>query len=212
MTGDPDAKPSFLKSQGAGLLDWKNIVPAMFSLGLAAAYARVILQGQGLVGLGPDRLTRLMQIEFLVIHSFPFLGLIALVRPTAWRHRAIQWSAFGGLLSIYLWMAFTEGGWESVLTLLGLTLATYVGFLLHLEPETQVRRLGFRWLISFALFILLAIVAGMPQSVNDWDGSEEVRLFGLLYFLAHGLLEWTGFYQARRIARLAEISKKQPPA
>jgi hypothetical protein len=208
MTGDPDAKPSFMKSRGAGLLNWRNLASAAFSLALAAAFGWTLLKEEALWGLGPDRLSRLMQIEFLAIHSFLFIGLVTLPRVPDWRFRTVQWAAFWGLLALYAAGAHTISGWPGILAFAGLTLATYLGFLLHLTGESQLPRLGFRWFASFLLFIACALHTRMPEEVAEWPEADGIHVFGLLYFLGLAVLEWTGLYQSKWIDRIPSLFKK----
>ena len=153
----------------------------------------------------------LMQIEFLVIHSFPFITIVALLRPSTPRGRVLQRIAFFGLLGLYLLGASTAGGWRGVLIFAALTLATYAGFLLYWTRGAQILRLGFRWLVSFILFLILAGITRMPESVNEWNQASEVCRFGFFYFLALGLLEGVGVYQARWIDQIPVDFRRQPP-
>jgi hypothetical protein len=77
------------------------------------------------MGFTPEQLAKLMQIELLVIHSFPFMAIVAMGKPKKKSGKIIQWCVFWGLLSVYIYLAF-KMGFASVLVFLGLTLATYL--------------------------------------------------------------------------------------
>jgi hypothetical protein len=100
------------------------------------------------------------------------------------------------------------GGAWGILTFAGLTMATYLGFLLHMTRGLEILRLGFRWLLSFILFVALAGITRMPEAVESWSDTSRVYAFGFHYFLILGVLEWIGIYQAPWIDRIPEYLKK----
>ena len=150
-------------------------------------------------------------MEVLVIFSFPFLALIALLRPSALKWRILQWSAFWALLGLFLNGAWLSGKWWGILAFAGLTLATYMGFLLNFTGGAQILRLGLRWLVSFIALIILMRALHMPEPANTWNQAPEVYRFGFLYFLTLGLVEWTGAYQGRWIDHMADLFRRNPP-
>lgn len=110
--------------------NWKVVLAAVPDGLLIAAYVAAYYEGTELFGLSARWLSELMQIEFLVIHSFLFLGLIALPKADTKKEKITQWSAFFVFLSGYLLFA-SSAGWAGIGAFLGATAATYFGFLLN---------------------------------------------------------------------------------
>ena len=137
------------------LARWRNIAAAVCSLLLAAGYASLKYEHRPLLGMGWHGMGQLMQIEFLVIHSFPFITVVALLRPSTLGWRILQWSAFWVLLGLFVNGAWLSGRWWGIQAFAGLTLATYLGFLLHWTRGAQILLLGLRWLISFSALMIL---------------------------------------------------------
>jgi hypothetical protein len=187
---------------------WRNIAAAVCSLLLAAGYASLKYEHRPLLGMGWHGMGQLMQIEFLVIHSFPFITVVALLRPSTPKGKMFRRIAFWGLLILYISGAYSMGGWWGILTFAGLTLATYLGFLLHMTRGLEILRLGFRWLVSFVLFLVLAGFTRMPEAVESWSDTSKVYAFGFYYFLILGVLEWIGFYQTQWIDQIPAMLKK----
>ena len=181
------------------LLFWKNFVSALPLFLLAAAYMVPYSRLVTLLELGHGRLGRLMEIEFLVIHSFPFLVIIGLLRPETKKLRIIRTLGFWGLLAIYIIFAFTMDGWAGIFTFTGLTLVTYVGFFLRITEPKLVAQLVVRWFVNFILFLLFVGIMKMPESVERWHSYKQVYDFGLSYFFCLGAIEWSGFYQGQWI-------------
>lgn len=169
---------------------------------LAAGYASLEFWQAPLPGMGRLEMARLMEMEVLVIFTFPFLALIALLRPSAPGWKVLQWSAFWTLLGLFFHGAWLSHRWWGVLAFAGLALATYLGFLLHLTGGAQILRLILRWLVSFIALIVLMGAMRMPEPANTWHQSPEVFRFGFLYFLTLCLVEWTGVYHGGWIERI----------
>src|SRR3989339_472188 len=181
------------------LLFWKNFTSALPMFLLAAAYMVPYSRLVDILELGHGRLGRLMEIEFLVIHSFPFLAFIGLAHPETKRLQIIRIIGFWGLLAIYIVFAFSMDGWSGIFTFAGLTLITYVGFFLRITGPKLVAQLAVRWLMTFILFLLFAGIMKMPEGVEHWHSYKQVYDFGLCYFFSLGIIEWSGFYQGQWI-------------
>jgi hypothetical protein len=114
--------------------DLKASLPPLLT---ALAYG-VVLLGEGtLFGYTGQELRLLLQVEFLVIHSFPFLCIFAWMGGEGTRHpltkgaggKPIHWRmAFWGMLALYVLMALSMGGMGLVYFLVA-TAATYPVFL-----------------------------------------------------------------------------------
>lgn len=191
----PPGQPSLWQK----LLFWKNLTSALSLFLLAAAYMVPYSRLVDILGLGHGRLGRLMEIEFLVIHSFPFLAFIGLAKPETKRLQILRIIGFWGLLAIYIVFAFSMDGWAGIFTFLGLTLVTYVGFFLRITEPKLAAQLAVRWLVNFILFILFAGIMKMPEGVEHWHSYKQVYDFGLCYFFSLGIIEWSGFYQGQWI-------------
>jgi hypothetical protein len=192
------------------MLRLKILTGGLGSLLLAAGYASLEYLRKPLPGMEWNGMARLMQIEVLVIFSFPFITMIALLRPSALKWKILQWSAFWVLLGLFINGAWLSGKWWALLSFAGLTLATYMGFLLHLTAGAKILRLGLRWLISFIALIILMSAMHMPEPANTWQQAPEVYRFGFLYFLTIGLLECTGVYHGKWIDRIADNFRQNP--
>jgi hypothetical protein len=168
----------------------KRLLPAVTTLLIALAYL-LALQDVWLPGVTGEWLSLLVKVEFLVIHSFPFLALITLPRLKWRRWRIFQWFLFVTWMCLYMGFAVAdESGLAGIAAFLVATAGTYLGFLLRWSDVRRIAQLALRWLTSFILFMAAAGIAG----TKDWRLSPEVLLQGLLYFTALGLLELSGLY------------------
>jgi hypothetical protein len=173
-------------------------------LGLAYGWPQSGLPG--LFGLSRNDLTHMVQLEFLVIHSFPFLAIIGLLRPANSYVRWYRRIMFGGLVCFYIILARSMHGWPGVFMFAGLTMATYLGFFLHITKPRIVNQLVIRWAVNFAIYMLLVIVLKMPEDIGHWPDARNIYPLGAQYFIGSALVELTGFYHAGWIDRLP-ISK-----
>ena len=171
---------------------WKKILAGLSSLFIMACYGLASRSIAGAIA-DPRYLAQLMQVEFLVIHSFPFICLIALQRPRSWRGKGVQGYLFTALLSLYMLAAGKESV-AGVLIFLSATLVTYLGFLLRLRDPGAAVNLLKRWGVSFAFFILWCMILGMESEVSQWRPGDKLFGFGFLYFLSLALAEFTGIY------------------
>jgi hypothetical protein len=174
---------------GAGSLR-NRLLPALTTLLIALAYL-LTLWGIALPGVSGEWLSLLVKVEFLVIHSFPFLALITLPRLKWRRWRIFQWFLFVTWMCLYLAFAVAdESGLAGIAAFLVATAGTYLGFLLRWTDIRRIAALAKRWLVSFILFMAAAGIAGS----EDWRFSRALLLHGLIYFAAVGLMELSGLY------------------
>lgn len=133
----------------------------------------------------------LLRSEFLVIHSFGFLGLLALMPVDGWRQHLLRGYVFFGLFGLYLRVA-VDDDLDTALDLLLGTVATYGGLLVGAgnRPVRQVIR---RWVVAFVAFCILAFAFLMPQNVRSWDN----LYFGCAYFAFLAGAEMWGLYGRR---------------
>ncbi|MCK6459948.1 MAG: hypothetical protein L6Q95_08650, partial [Planctomycetes bacterium] len=169
---------------------WRRIASAL------PAFAAAALSGAALLGLpfpGTTRgaLCHVVAVEFLVIHSFPFLSMITLPRVRTRRWRAYQWFLFATWSCLYLGFA-GEGrhGWSGILDFASGAIATYLGFLLRWGSGNRVAALVKRWAASFLFFVVAAVLTG----ARDFGDSDATLLHGALYFAALGLAEACGLH------------------
>lgn len=185
---------------------WKRVTSSIPNLFISLCYMLTVFYGITIIGMIRGQLAMLMQIEFLVIHSFPFMAIVVTAKPKKRKGKIVQWCFFWGLLIMYLYLAF-KTGFAGVLIFLGLTLATYLGFLLNLREPKAFTQLLVRWISNFAAFMIFGLSTGMPESVSIWHETKEVLYFGMLYFAALGFLELSGVYQSSWLKRLVEKIK-----
>ena len=143
----------------------------------------------------PSWLYATMQIEFLVIHSFAFIGFAVAWRPEGLRGQIMRQVLFWGLMSLYLAFAY-KNGWQGIAIFLSATLATYLGLLLNLKSPVAVAELVTRWLFLFFLSIIVWAMNDMPEDVGNWDRTERTLNSGLWYFGIIALMELLGFFRS----------------
>ena len=168
------------------------VVPLLMDVLLIVGYAAAIA-GRPLRIMPPEWLCTMTAAQFLAIHSFFFLLLIAMPSPKCWEWRTFQFIIFGSILSFYMAAALSQG-FDCMTAFLSGALATYGGMLLRGASGNAVSLAVKRWAASLALFVVLILAtgAGMP-------GREGTRTlyFGLFYFLGLMALEWSGVYEVR---------------
>ncbi len=148
-------------------------------------------------------LASLMAIEIFAIHSFPFMMTIASYEPKTDFGKRAQKVAFWMMLSVYILFAVKEGGLPGACAFAGLTVSTYLGYLLRRTDADAVAGLIARWVMSFLAFIGAGIASGVSGDIDTWARSAGMPLFGMLYFTAVGALELTGFYQLPKVRQIA---------
>jgi hypothetical protein len=135
----------------------------------------------------------LMRAEFLVIHSFAFLGLIGQWQPPDAKGRKTRAVAFWGLFGLYCVMAAWQG-WQFFFTFFGLCFVTYLGLFMTWRTDHAVFQLWARWGIGTAIFLVALGVFDAPKNAENWSGRMSVVKAGALYFLALAALEMSGLY------------------
>jgi hypothetical protein len=168
----------------------------------AAGCAALLVGGTGYPWLGST-----MAIEVLVIHSFPFLMLIASYEPATKRGKLLQKIIFWTMLGVYILHTLKAGGVSGAFVFAGLTVSTYLGYLLRRISPDAVKQLILRWVMSFAVFLVSSAVTGMPGDFEEWTGSGRTPYFGMLYFTTLGLLELKGFYRMKKVQQVADHIK-----
>lgn len=201
----PDERPLTF---GQRLVQGRNIVAALPGLLFALLYFLGAYKKLTFFGMTPVMLKRMMAIEFLVIHSFPFLVFFAIFPVIAEKQRRnFQW-IFWGMLCFYLIMAFSLGRFWGVVVFAGLTFSTYFGFFFRMFTAQAMIELAVRWGANFAAFMLGDIFFRLPKNVRSWIYEEETLYFGMVYFLVLTCLEWFGVYQAAWIGKVAAAIKR----
>ena len=134
----------------------------------------------------------MMELQFLAVHSFPFMVIMVsnIERPAGKR------ALFAFLAVFYSLFAWGVAGLFGIAQFAGLTFFTYYGVSFRKDPQKDVESLMLRWLASFALFLSLALGTGMPTGVDYWGRESKAPFFAMLYFLAMGFMEliWLYYY------------------
>ena len=188
---------------------WIDINSALPNLALGSFYALNAFRGITLPFMDRHWLGTMMGIEFLVIHSFPFMMLIGSAHPLNEQGEKCRQAAFWGLFGLYVITAAKMGGLPAIITFASLTVATYLGYMLRRTSPDSVGQLSMRWVISFLVFMITAGTARMPESVCEWPDHGRVVYFGMAYFLVLGLLELSGFYHSPRVLSFMKKFREQ---
>jgi hypothetical protein len=175
---------------------WAGLPPLVTAL----TYTLVLTLGP-LGFLGED-FRVLLQVEFLVIHSFPFLGGFIFLRKVLETKNKKEGKDsnpvflnffFWGLLVLYVGVSFTLG-WRGPIYFFAATLATYLGFWLKRFDPLAMYHLAGRWVACFFFYFVFISVFDLSNSVSLWRVEAKTFRMGLFYFLVLGLLECFGFY------------------
>jgi hypothetical protein len=196
-----------------GFKSWKYLRAALPDLSLAVTYMLAAFWSVTFPGMEHKRLGYLMMIEFLVIHSFGFLGFLAMAKPTMKGQRPLQWIIFSGLVALYTVFAHSAGGISGIISFYSLGVVTYFGFLLNLTSERAKAHLMTRWLLSTFIYGITLVISGADTSMSNWTTNVGALYFGMLYFGVLGLLEWSAFYDSRpirAIQRFVKDTQKKP--
>ncbi|MBI4350185.1 MAG: hypothetical protein HY550_01995 [Elusimicrobia bacterium] len=148
----------------------------------------------------------LMEIQFIVIHSFPFMVILVSGIERGGPKKAVFW----GLFFIYALFAWQSDGAAGIAQFAALTFATYYGASLRDGWKEQKFPLVVRWAGSLLAFMVLAKAAGMSTDVNYWSEEARAPLFGALYFAALGCLELSGVYNRDWAAILNKLTGQNP--
>ena len=173
----------------------KALVSALPLLFIAGVYFLARISAEPVLGMDDDWLRRMVGIELLAIHSFPFVGLLSLLRPATPEFRGLKWLGVAFVTFLYFNAAHMFAGWHGLLAFISLAGVTYLGFLLNWTPIASAARLTARWVVNFFLFATAAVVVSIPADTNIWEDHATPLSLGVWYFAATGLVELTGFYQ-----------------
>jgi hypothetical protein len=185
---------------------WRRIASALPAL-VAASGCAAALVGHPILGMTRGALCHVVKVEFLVVHSFPFLAIITLPRL-----RHLRWRVFQGFLFVTwscLYLAFAMDGGQEVAGLAGFAsgaIVTYLGFLLRWHDGHRVRDLATRWAASFALLFLAAVVTG----AHETQVADATLWHGLVYFAALAGAEASGLYDLDWRRVLVRRAKPRP--
>lgn len=152
------------------------------------------------------KLTFMMLLEFLVVHSTGFIGAVA-VRDNSRLERAFMLTV---LLVLYFLFAgafaVSYGGWWPVIAFAALTLPKVPAILLHGEDLRSIDRVMMNWAAMTALYLFGAFATlmydvpplGVTQEVierqafgvgGEWpEQPYRVMAFGVIYFSGMALV------------------------
>lgn len=194
---NPEVNRVAASATNARSLDLSIWLPVAIQLFTAAGFAIAHFRG----GLSQHAtFGKLMQMEFIAIHSGLFLGVFILARPDSAFWRGMRWVAVALLSVFYLKIGYSIMGWVGVLELAALTVSTYFG-LLWATKSAQFRmaaEIGVRWFIGFMAFGLIGRLFDMPSEVNSWSDFPAVLIYGASYFATLAAIEATGLYRRIR--------------
>lgn len=188
VTGTP---VSVTNTRFATLGTW---LPVAIQLFTAAGFAVAYLHGSAaqLATFG-----KLMQMEFIVIHSGVFIGVLLLHRSESAFWRGMRWVAVALFAVLYLRIGYNIMGWVGVFEFVALTLSTYAGLF---WATTSARfsigfEIGTRWFIGFMTFAVLGGLFKMPENAAEWTVFPSVLLYGACYFASLATIEASGVYR-----------------
>ncbi len=162
----------------------------------SAAYGWFHGAGRPLLGMDARWLVAVVRVEFLAVHSFPFVMLVALRRPRLPQYQGLRVLMLGLLFLMYFALAHSVAGWQGVFLFASLAAITYLGFLVNLEAGIRkFPELGLRWLCNYVLLVFLATWFQLPSEAASWSIEDGILSVGGLYFLALAGLELSGLYQ-----------------
>ena len=151
-------------------------------------------------------MAKTIQLEFIVIHAGLFLGVFIMVPVTSALFRVLRWVVVALLAYLYLMYGHALLGWHGVVTIAGISIGTYGGFLLAptalVDGESQRGRqateIGVRWFISMLAYGLISRAFDLPQLVNTWTDLRDCVAMGTLYFATLTGFEATPLYPVIR--------------
>jgi hypothetical protein len=162
----------------------------------SAAYGWFHWTDKPFLGMDAPWLVTIVHVEFLAIHSFPFVMMIALRRPRLPQFQGLRVLLLALLLLMYLAAAHSVAGWQGVGLFASLATITYLGFLVNLdEGVRKFPELGLRWLCNYILLVFLAAWFQLPSDAASWGIGDGILPVGGFYFLGLAWLELSGFYR-----------------
>lgn len=180
----------------------RSIVASAPLFGLAAVFLAVCVFRFTFSGrVTEDDLAILLAYELILIHAFPFLGLLALVRPERARGKIARFVSFWGLFALYVAAAYGTDGLRGIGVVLALGLATYGGlFPIASGRERIMGQIGLRWVIATCTLIF-----GICAPIGAWvmivqgrraPAFEDYPVIGVFFFAALGFFELFRLYEA----------------
>ena len=188
-----------------GLL--RDVASAGPELALAVTCLLALLRPDVQAQFAP-KIGRILGMEFMALHAFGFLGMVALSNPTErWKKmlRIPAFLALGGVYSVIIY----DWGTEAVVTFWSLMFTTYAGFLFHDAPEHRRSTLYLRWAFAFGLFFATAILGALVAEFFNYRSPQKEFLFGLIFFAALGLCDLVRFYD-RIVLRFSGTAAQTP--
>jgi len=175
---------------------------------LSAAYIAALLE-RPFPHMPEDWLESLVHIEFLVIHSLPFLSLITLIRFEHKHWRFFQWYLFVTWYCLYLGFALElREHWDALAAFAAATFSTYLGFMLEEVKLKRIPQVFKRWGVCFAVLVMVCMI----MDARDWRAGAGLIPAGALYFAIIGIIELTPLYQThwRNWMRDHWLKREQP--
>jgi len=166
---------------------------------VALAYARVRATGEPFFGLDAKALGLGANLEYLVLHSIGFLGLLALIRPPRAELAALKWILVALVTVMYLNAARKMGGQQGQVLFVSLTAATYLGFFLNFTTPGAALCLAMRWLVNSLLLGIAGAIVGLESDLSRvaWSAPGEGLRLGQWLFALMLAVELTGLYHLR---------------
>jgi hypothetical protein len=162
----------------------------------SAAYGWYQRTGTPLLGMDAPWLVAIVHVEFLAVHSFPFLIMIVIGRPELPQLQGVRLLGLGLLFLMYSAGAHSVAGWPGVGLFASLAAITYLGFFVNIdEGIRKFPEAVFRWLCNLALLMFLVVWFDLPSDAASWGIGDGILPVGGLYFLGLAGLELSGLYQ-----------------
>jgi len=168
---------------------WKTLLASIAYFILALEYYLIWQHEYAIFGeyqISRNALIDLAGIEFLVIHSTPFLGILSLGGGPL--KKKCIYIAFGILASLYLIGGYMVAGWFGIVATLSLAVMKHLRLFLRPAADEEKSYLGLRWGLQMVLFVNITAIF-----VSDIGDSGSIP-FGVFYFLALGLVELFGIF------------------
>jgi hypothetical protein len=168
-------------------VSWRSVGLALPNFGMAVVLLWALTPSGARHKL-PDALSEVMGIEFLLIHSTVFLGLLALTSQARWWTRALKYGGLLMLFAMYIGVGLNNlSGW-SVLSFAYLTLAKLATFRWSRIDDAELIGIALRWGSQFMFFMFFGALVG-----SSGFGSHNLT-WGACYFGALSVLELFGAF------------------
>ncbi len=130
-------------------------------------------------------LEEVMVVEFLALHSAPFLGIVVAIR-TEGLWTLVRLVAGGILLFIYITLGVKYASASAAVSFVFLAASRYFNYYMNKPGDGAVARMVLRWAVQLLFFLLFTAL--LNESLH---GPGNIPL-GLVYFSAIGLVEAFG--------------------